>query len=187
VFSRGALSMVDSVKPMEPTIMTKRFVATTLLGLGLLLSASRAHATQTTYAFTGVSCTTMPNADATPSGTAVYTQFGVHNSSGSNKLTVGCSLSFTSQQLFTQLDMTVYDRNPNSDISCTLNGVDTNGNVVAGFPITRNSSGSGAASMPLSFTGQSSQLFGANLICVIPPASLGNLSHIATYRLKTTF
>lgn len=113
-------------------------------------------------------------------------QWGVHNSSTSSTATVQCpfDLPFNASLRVNSVWVTVYDRNPNQDVSCTLIGVGLEGNTL--WTRTSSSNGSGAAHQFLSFSPPNTFTPSMNMVCSLPPATNSGVSHVTTYRVITT-
>jgi hypothetical protein len=114
------------------------------------------------------------------------TQWGVHNTSNGSTASVQCpfDLPFNASLRVNSVWATVYDRNPNANVSCTLTGVGLDGNTL--WSRTSSSSGSGATHQFLSFSPPSTFIATMNMVCSIPPATSSGVSHVTTYRVITT-
>jgi hypothetical protein len=115
-------------------------------------------------------------------------QWGVRNTSTSSSAVVQCpfNLPFNANLRIDSVWVTVYDRGPNQDISCTLFGVDLAGTTL--WSLTSASSGSSTGHQFLSFDPPNSFTHTINMTCSLPPGvnSGAGASHISTYRLITT-
>ena len=83
-----------------------------------------------------------------------------------------------------RIQATVYDRNPTSDVCCTMSVVNADGFTVASA--NRCSTGSGNASQLLSALLPVNVAGSVILSCLLPPASPSGSSRIATYRVRST-
>jgi hypothetical protein len=112
-------------------------------------------------------------------------QFGVHNVSTSTA-TVQCPFvnAFSGALIITEVDVTVYDRNPSADVSCTLRGIALDGTSV--WEVTRSSTGSGPGHQLLVFRPNQRTLGTLNMTCAIPGVTNSGLSHLTTYRVIST-
>jgi hypothetical protein len=113
-------------------------------------------------------------------------QWGVMNTSTSSSATVNCPfyLPFNASLIVNSVYVTVYDRNPSTDVSCTLMGVGLEGSTI--WSITKSSSGSGATHQLLGFSPPSSFIATMNMSCSIPASTSSGFSHVTTYRVITT-
>jgi len=112
-------------------------------------------------------------------------QFGVSNASSSSTAFVQCpfQLPFNAALRVTNVWLTVYDRNPSTNINCTLTGVGLEGSTI--WTRTASSSGSGGPHQFLSLTPPSTFVATMNLYCSIPPTADSRISHVTTYRVIT--
>ncbi len=113
-------------------------------------------------------------------------QYGVHNTSSSTAAIVQCpfNLPFNASLRVTGVYLTVYDRNPNLNVSCTLVGVGLEGNTV--WSRTASTSGSSASHTFLSLIPPSQFIATMNMTCSVPPSTASGVSHVTTYRAITT-
>lgn len=113
-------------------------------------------------------------------------QYGVHNTSSSSSATVQCPfyLPFNASLRVNRVEVTVYDRHPNANVSCTLLGVTFAGNTL--WTRSASSSGSGASHQLLIFSPPSSFTHTMNMSCSIPAITSSGISHVTTYRVITT-
>jgi hypothetical protein len=113
--------------------------------------------------------------------------WGVHNTSTTTPAVVQCpfNVPFVGNLKINNVLATVYDRNPNTNVSCTLMIVALNGQIV--WSNTRSSSGSQVAHQFLSFQPPNNNYLGTlNMSCSIPPSTNAGLSHVTTYRIIRT-
>lgn|GEM_PF-4997238 len=152
-----------------------------LMGVGLSAAVSLP-AVANDVLYHGNFCT--PNKSAI--NTIERSQWGVYNTSNGSIATVECpfDLPFNGSLVVNNVWATVYDRDPNADVTCTLTGVDMAGNTL--WSRTSSSSGSGETHQFLSFSPSSTTLGTMNMICSIPPATSSGVSHVTTYRVITT-
>jgi hypothetical protein len=112
--------------------------------------------------------------------------YGVYNVS-SSVAQVQCPFS-TSFSAFNVNDVwvTVYDRNPTTNVNCSLYGVGPNG--ILQWQTSRSSSGSEAGAQSIQLTPPSGgKLIGTmNMACSIPSNNSAGLSFVNTYRLIAT-
>jgi hypothetical protein len=110
--------------------------------------------------------------------------YGVHNVSNSTA-TVQCPFIHPithSGVAVNKVWVTVYDRNPSTNVSCTLYGVGLEGSIV--WQASKSSSGSGTTHQFLEISPQTQGVYSINMKCTIPAAYNGNLSHISTYWIR---
>lgn len=126
----------------------------------------------------------------TPNRTSVnrveFNQFGAHNISNSSSASIQCpfQLPFSAALKVTNVWLTVYDRNPSTNIECTLTGVGLEGSTI--WTRTTSSSGSSAVHQFLSLTPPSTFVATMNLSCSLPPTTNAGASHLTTIRVITT-
>lgn len=113
-------------------------------------------------------------------------QYGVHNTSSTSTASVQCpfTLPFDASLRVKNVYVTIYDRNPNANVSCTLTGVGLEGSTI--WSVTAASSGSGATHQFLTLTPPSAFVATMNMSCSIPPSTNSGVSHVTTYRVVTT-
>jgi hypothetical protein len=113
-------------------------------------------------------------------------QWGVNNTSSSNTAIVQCpfNLPFNANLRVNGVYATVYDRNPNVNVSCTLTGVGIEGATL--WERSSSSSGSSVSHQFLSFSPPSQFTHTMNMTCTIPPVTGSGFSHVTTYRVITT-
>jgi hypothetical protein len=111
--------------------------------------------------------------------------YGVHNvSSSTGRVQCPFNNNFSGTYRVNDVWVTVYDRNPSTNVSCTLYGVALNGNVI--WQVSGSSSGSGALNQFIRLRPPQSGLLGTmNMTCSIPGVTSNGLSHVTTYRLIT--
>ena len=118
------------------------------------------------------------NANAADAPSIVYTQFGVHNISSVARAVVCGGVT---DGTVTSVTITVYDRDPAADVSCTVLLEDAAGGAV--FATTLASSGFSSAPITLS-TGLPAFAGFIELQCSIPPANATNgVSHVTSYSI----
>jgi hypothetical protein len=152
----------------------------TLIGMGLT-TAMTLPAQAADVIYHGNFCT--PN--RTSVNLVERNQFGVNNASSVSTATVQCPfyLPFSAALRVSNVWLTVYDRNPSSNINCTLTGVGLEGSTI--WTRTASSSGSSAVHQFLSFSPPSAFVATMNMSCSIPAATASGVSHITTYRVIT--
>ncbi len=113
-------------------------------------------------------------------------QWGVYNTSNTSTAYVQCpfNLPFNGSLRVNSVWLTVYDRNPTTNVSCTLTGVGLEGNTI--WTRTSSSSGSQALHQFLSFSPPSTFIATMNMACSIPAVTGSGASHVTTYRVITT-
>ncbi len=113
-------------------------------------------------------------------------KWGVHNTSTTNTASVECpfNLPFNASLRVSSVWLTIYDRNPSQNVSCTLTGVGLDGATI--WQSSNSSSGSSASSAFLSFFPPNQFIATMNMTCSIPSATSSGFSHISTYRVITT-
>lgn len=110
-----------------------------------------------------------------------YTHFGVHNASASTGW-VACGAGIPILATINTVTVRTYDRNPATDVACTLTLTDLFGTSL--FSQTKSTTGSGAGSQGLSYSpGVGTHTL--TLGCSIPAVSAGNLSHVTSFRVIT--
>ena len=139
-------------------------------GLGLVTSTSFA-----------VDDKRYPGADCRQISGGIYNFFGgtVFNSSTTSALGLMCPFVKDSAGV-TSGSVTVYDRHPSQDISCTIFSELNNasGNFFTSAAVT--SSGFGSAPQVLGFGAlPNNEYYYAT--CTLPPSSAGNVSHLASF------
>lgn len=131
--------------------------------------------------FGGVACYKLSS-----SGT-FWPYFGtIGNSHSTQTLTVLCPLSFDDPNGSPAVDIEVFDRNPSSNISCTVKWEKTNGSAINTLETTDVSSGSGSSVQVLNFGNVGFTSTNDDYIyatCDIPPVSGGNVSHVAVIKV----
>jgi hypothetical protein len=112
-------------------------------------------------------------------------KWGVANVSSSTA-TVQCpfNLPYTTDLRVNSVYVAVYDRDPNSNVSCTLYGVSTDGTTL--WEISRSSNGSSSSAQFLSFSPPNEFIATMNMTCSLPPRIDLKASHVTTYRVITT-
>jgi hypothetical protein len=166
----------------------KRLCMAALL-LGSAMISTEALAVIRVYNYSGTVC--QPVSGATTS--VDYSQFGIQNNSAS-AITVECPLNTTvlSSELQTTFGSAIisgYDRSTTSNVSCTLQTVDSAGNVT--FSMPGSSSGGGPGSGPTGILSFSQVPPGVadgywRLRCTIPGVQSGWASHVTSITLNFT-
>jgi len=153
----------------------KKFVSSTI-AMGLLTLTVGASASDTV--FHGSLCNPEFPADVSK---LEYGQFGIDNSSGSTAF-LSCGANTPILATINTVSIITYDRNPSTNVSCTLVLTDIFGNAL--FSQTQSTTGSGAGFMQLLYNpGVGTHT--VNIDCSLPPNSGGNVSHVTTYRIIT--
>lgn len=111
-----------------------------------------------------------------------YNQYGAHNSSSSASAFVNCGTAPSILSTIRTVSVIVYDRDPDSNVTCTVVLADIFGTAL--WSGTGFSSGSGANFQVLNFNPNVST-HTINLQCSIPPATSEGLSHVTSYRVIT--
>lgn len=151
---------------------------TKIVGWAILSSALCAPAAlgQELRSYSGAFCRAVSPADA---GKVSYTQWGVQNDSGS-AANVQCGITMQHQQVIDRIGVTVYDRDPNSNICCTFMLQNSDG-VPVWTAGNRCSSGNSPNWQAFSaFTPGLPATFG-NVACSVPPVTASGLSHVTRY------
>jgi hypothetical protein len=146
-----------------------------IVGVGALVSSASA----VESGYSGTLCNPSANSEVSK---LVYSQFGVHNVAGSTA-GVLCGANPPVGADVNRIQATVYDRNPATDVCCTMMVLNADGLVIASSAPC--SGGSGAASQLLSYIPPVNTAGSVALSCSIPAVSGGNLSHLTTYRVRT--
>lgn len=131
--------------------------------------------------FHGSACQPRSGADSVS-----YNEFGVHNN-GTGMATVDCPfwLPFQGGLTVKGVDITVYDRHASANVTCTVQIVTIAGTVATSR--TASTTGSSATEKFLITNFNNAQALGTlHMFCTIPPNVGGGLSHVITYRLRTT-
>jgi hypothetical protein len=165
----------------SPSKKTAKLLPVTLIGMGLT-AAMNLPVLAADVIYHGNFCA--PNKNSV--NLIERNQFGVHNTSNGSTASVQCpfQLPFNASLRVTSVFLTVYDRNPSTNINCTLMGVGLEGSTI--WTRTASSSGSGASHQFLSFTPPSAFVATMNMSCTLPAATPSGVSHITTYRVITT-
>jgi hypothetical protein len=111
-----------------------------------------------------------------------YGLFGVHNVSGVTAQVSCGGVSLVGADVFT-IEAIVYDRNPATNVVCTMRVQDAAGNPIAGA--VRSSAGAGAGPQILTFVPPVNAAGMVQLDCSIPAVSAGNFSHVTSYRIAS--
>jgi hypothetical protein len=157
--------------------MIKVFRGLTLSALGVLAIASTASAESRGYS--AVLCTPASSTDA---GNLLFTTMGVETTNLSGA-TVFCGGVTRVAANVRRIEATVYDRNPDADVCCSMLVMNADGFGVASG--SRCSSGSGGPSQRLSVTLPGNSASSVILACTIPPASPDGASRVTSYRVFT--
>jgi hypothetical protein len=168
--------------------MTKRigFALVLLLGLGL---HGRAHAqTSGVSSVSAIIC----NPVAGSGGIINYGQYGVNNTSTTATATIECSVPLgqvPGSGTFSLVQITMYDRNPSSDVVCVATGVSA---VSGGVNWTATVQTAGATSGPqtrnITPPSSASTIDALRIRCTIPPfvsGSIGDNSHVVAFKVTT--
>jgi hypothetical protein len=129
--------------------------------------------------YSGVVCNPSTFSDVSK---LAYGQFGVHNTAASTAVACGANPIFGAD--VNRIEAIVYDRNAATDVCCTMMVLDADGLVLSSS--TPCSAGSGAASQLLLFIPAFNVSSTVAMTCSIPAVSGGQLSHVTTYRVRTT-
>lgn len=114
-------------------------------------------------------------------------QWGVDNRSTTTTAVVQCpfNVPFVGNLKINSVWVTVYDRNPNTNVNCTLMIVGLDGKIA--WSNTRSSSGSQVGHQFLGFQPPDNNFLGTlNMSCSIPPSTNAGISHVTTYRIIRT-
>jgi hypothetical protein len=160
---------------MRTIKILKMATLTLLIGLGFSPAAGAAD-----VVYHGALCN---QSVANDPGLINFNQFGVHNSSAS-PLSIACGAAPTKSTTVNEVDVVMYDRDPNTDVSCTLLLTDASGNVT--FSQVQATAGSGAAAQSKSFFPRVATSGSQVLFCSIPPQTSAGFSHVTTYRVQTS-
>lgn len=165
----------------SPSKKTAKLLSVTLIGMGLTTAMNLPVLAADTI-YHGNFCA--PN--RTSVNLVERNQFGVNNASSITTASVQCpfNLPFNAALRVTNVWLTVYDRNPSTNVECTLRGVGLEGSTI--WTRTASSSGSGASHQFLSLTPPSAFVATMNLSCTLPTATASGVSHLTTYRVITT-
>ena len=115
--------------------------------MGALASAS-ADAADRYFPHSGVQC---QQADHLANNITDRTQYGIHNTSLTDGVTVECPLNtseLASNDLVLGFGIQAYDRSSSADLSCDVQRIDGNGNVTYTANLTTSGSGSGGLKGP---------------------------------------
>jgi hypothetical protein len=158
-----------------------RLLYSTAIGMGLLTAfSSSAQADDILYH--GNFCTPMLTDINKIDHGSLY---GVHNvSSSTGRVQCPFNNNYSGTYRVNDVWVTVYDRNPSTNVSCTLYGVGLDGNII--WQVSGSSSGSSALHQFIRLRPPQSGLLGTmNMTCSIPGVTNAGLSHVTTYRLMT--
>lgn len=111
-------------------------------------------------------------------------QWGIHNGSTSTTALVSCGGHLEVGSDVYTIEATVYDRNPSSDVCCTMEVQRSDGSFLSSA--YRCSSGYGGGFQTLSWVPPVNAAFTTNLECSIPVSSTPGVSHVTTYRVKSS-
>lgn len=151
------------------------FTATLLAGAAVVVPASA-----TDSGFQGSLCS-----PAWPLDTELvyFGQWGVHNASTSTTALVACGGHIPVGSDVYTIEATVYDRNPSTDVCCTMEVQRSDGSFLASA--YRCSGGYGASAQTLSWVPPVNSAHTVNLECSIPVSSTPGVSHVTTFRVKS--
>ena len=153
----------------------KKLVSSTI-ALGLLTLTVGASASDTV--FHGSLCNPEFPSDVSK---LEYGQFGIDNSSASTAF-VSCGAGTAILATINTVEIETYDRNPSTDVSCTLVLTDVFGQAL--FSQTKSTTSFGPSPKLLSYNpGVGTHT--VNIDCSLPANSGGNVSHVTTYRIIT--
>jgi hypothetical protein len=157
------------------------------LPLMLALASASADAAPRFFAHSGVQC---QQADHVANNIIDRTQYGIHNTSLTDGVTVECPINVSwpspSNRQVTSIAMSAYDRNPSPsiDVSCDAQRIDGNGNVTYTTNLRTSGSGAGVQSVIINPSGTVFAESIWRLRCWLPPATSGNnFSHLVYYSL----
>jgi hypothetical protein len=164
---------------------TLAFVAMILASAALSSTASARN-----YTIHGTIC----RPDPANIGVAEYDQYGVHNTSTTAALTVECPLPLTYPEsgappALTLARVTVYDRSTTAGVSCLLENVTVDGNLM--LSLFNKTSGRGPGSGPFDFafaflpSGPDDASGVWRFRCKIPPVEAGAFSHVVSAFVPT--
>jgi hypothetical protein len=156
-----------------------RFVLAVTL-LGALVASTASGQTTTFRTFPAAFCT--PNAPGDAANISVG-NYGVQNNSTSVAAGVQCPAATVFGNQLSYADIIVYDRNPSTNICCTIMSLSSEGVILASS--TPCSSGSGSPSQQIFWSPPGGTGGNVQISCSIPPVSGGNISHVAHYRVET--
>ncbi len=159
-----------------------KFLPATVVGFGLCAAMSLP-ARAEDFVYNGNFCTPM-RADANKF--EYYAQWGVANASNT-PATVQCPFihRFTHSSVpVNRVVVTLFDRHPQENVTCTLYGLGLEGSIV--WQVSRSSSGSGTQHQMITLTPPQQGVAGINMLCTLP--GLGDNSwesHVTSYWVST--
>lgn len=115
-----------------------------------------------------------------------YGRYGPHSAATQGGDSVECPflLDYSGSLTVQTVTVTVYDRNPSADVSCTVYGIGLDGNV--GWSTRLSSSGSKGGPYFLRATVNRLTIGTLHMTCTIPPATSSGVSHVTSYRVITS-
>jgi len=151
------------------------------LPLVVALASPSADAALRSFEHSGVQC---QQADHLASSITDRTQFGIHNTSLTDGVTVECPLNTSplgSNAPVSTIGIDAYDRSPSADISCDVQRITGTGNISYTIHLQTNLSQSAVQGLAVAPSGVI--IDGTwRLRCWIPPApSAGWFNHIVSY------
>jgi hypothetical protein len=152
-----------------------------IASLAVGLCSITANASAADVMFGGNFCTPTINSQLS----VEQTRWGVHNNSNVIA-TVECPfvMPFRGDLSIAEVDVTVYDRHPNLNVTCTLRGIAIDGELI--WSMVQSSQSSGQAAQFLVFQVNRSVLGTLQMTCTIPGATASGVSHVTTYRVIST-
>jgi hypothetical protein len=143
----------------------------------LLIAAFTATASAEERGYSATLC------NASSSATNLFYTFRGVEVTGLSSQTVQCGAAPEVGANVDRIEATVYDRNPDSNLCCTMILLSSDGMPI--MSATRCSAGNGNASQLLSATFLPNATGAVDLSCTIPGASPTGPSRIATYRVRS--
>jgi hypothetical protein len=120
-----------------------------------------------------------------------YSQYGVNNTSTTATATIECAvpLGQVAGGTLSLVQVTMYDRNPSSDVACTITGIAPTSGAVD-WSASVQTSGATSGSQTRSITPPSSAVIAdaLRIRCTIPPivtGSIGDNSHVVAFVMTT--
>jgi len=155
----------------------------TITALTAMTMGATAFATTRTYDFSGNIC---HRGDSLSGAAVEYDQFGIRNVSSTDPSYPVCALPMSylpASANVTEVDMLTYDRNSNSDVSCTIMRTDGNGNIL--YSVVMHSSGNAVGLQNLAAFPPAGTLIQGywSATCTIPPVTPSGTSYLTAFRV----
>jgi hypothetical protein len=166
--------------PRERNTTMKNLVL--IAGAALLgIAGTGGNAEATTLQFHGSQCVPATPADAAKLS---YSQYGVHNTSGTAAANVVCPINLGGL-VSGRFDLTAYDRHTTDNVSCNIYGTTTDGSATFFTTLATATSSWTALDVPSGGIAFPASIASAQMYCSIPASTAMGFSHVASYRLMS--